>query len=212
MSGQHKAAGLVIAVVKDRDDPDGLGRVKVSFPTYQDRESEWVPVLVPYGGAAGQGHGFYSVPEKDAQVLVAFLEGDRKSPIVIGCLYSDQQKPPSDKPEEHVLKSKNGHVITISDESGSERIEIQTKGGQKVTLDEGAGTVTVKAKQKVVVDAPAIELGSGAMSEHAILGDTFMKLFATHTHTVLLPTLMTGPVTPPVPAPLVTSTITTLKG
>ncbi len=212
MTAPGKIYGAVIGIVKDRDDQEGLARVKLTLPAFGNRETDWARVAVPYAGAAGKGHGFFWIPEKDDEVLVSFVEGDPKVPIVIGCLYSKKQKPPSTKPDEHVIKSKNGHQITISDEAGKERIEIATQSGQKVTIDETSGTVTLKGAQKVVIDAPAVELGGSVSTHPALLGDLFMTAFATHTHTLLLPTGMTGPVTPPVVPTTVLSTITTLKG
>jgi phage baseplate assembly protein V len=206
-----KAAGVFIGIVSDRDDTDGLGRVKVTLPAYANRETDWVRVAVPYGGSAGaDGHGFYWIPEKGDEVLIAFVHNDPKVPVVIGCLYSQKQKPPATKADEHVLRSRNGHTITVSDEAGHERIEIKAKSGQLVTIDETSGTVTLKGTQKVVIDAPSVELGGSPATMHAILGETFMTAFALHTHTVL-PTAMTGPVTPPIPSSSVLSTITKLK-
>jgi uncharacterized protein involved in type VI secretion and phage assembly len=133
-------------------------------------------------------------------VLVAFVQDDPKVPVVIGCLYSQKQKPPSKKADERIFKSRKGHTITISDEGGNERIEIKTKSGQKVTIDETSGTVTMKGTQKVVIDAPAVELGGDLGSQQAVLGGLFMAAFNLHTHTLLIPTGMTGTVTPPIPA------------
>ena len=212
MTVAGKASGVCIGIVSDRDDPDGLGRVKVTLPAYANRETDWVRIAVPYGGAAGaSGHGFYWIPEKEDEVLLAFVEDDPKVAVVIGCLYSQKQKPPATNADDHVLKSKNGHTITVSDDAGNERIEIKSKSGQLVTIDETAGTVTLKGTQKVVVDAPAVELGGSPATMHAILGETFMTAFALHTHTLLIPTGMTGPVTPPIPSNSVLSTITKLK-
>jgi uncharacterized protein involved in type VI secretion and phage assembly len=207
-----KADGVVIGVVSDRDDKEGLGRVKLTLPAFGNRETDWARVAVPYGGAAGKGHGVFWIPEKGDEVLVAFVQGDGKVPIVIGSLHSTRQKPPTQTPDERVFKSRNGHTIIISDESGRERIEIRTSSGQKVTLDENSGAVTVKATSKVVVDAPAVSLGGDPAVHPAILGDLFMTAFAAHTHPLLPPTGMTGPVTPPIPPNTVLSTMIKLKG
>jgi phage baseplate assembly protein V len=202
--------GVVIGIVSNRKDDEGLGRVKVKIPVYGNTETDWARVAVPFAGAAGEGHGFYWVPEQGDEVLVAFLHGDPKAPIIIGSLYSKKQKPPSAQPDERVLKTRNGHTILISDEAGKQRIEIRTKGGQEVTLDENAGAVRIKANQKVVLEAPKVDLGGEGGSQALVLGGKFMELFNKHTHTVGSP--LTGPVTPPIPPPLVLSNVATLKG
>lgn len=203
--------GLVIGIVSNRNDDEGLGRVKLKLPVYDDIETDWARVAVPYGGAAGEGHGFHWVPEKGDEVLVAFLHGDPKLPVVVGTVYSKKQKPPSKKVDERVIRSRKGHTITVSDEDGSERIEIKTKSGQAVTIDETSMTVTVKATAKVVVDAAQIELGGSGASHPFVLGDIFMS----HTHaggTIMTPAgPATGPVNPPHNV-LALSTIVKAKG
>ena len=43
--------GLVVGVVTNNQDPDGLGRVKVRFPWLSDdEESHWARIAVPMGG------------------------------------------------------------------------------------------------------------------------------------------------------------------
>jgi uncharacterized protein involved in type VI secretion and phage assembly len=205
-----KEHGVVVGIVSKRKDDDGLARVKVKIPVYGNTETDWARVAVPFGGAAGGGHGFQWIPEEGDEVLVAFAHDDPKAPIVVGSLYSQKQKPPSRQVDERVFRSRSGHTILISDESGKERIEIVTKSGQKVAIDERSGAITVKAKQKVVVDAPEIDLGGDAGAEPAVLGKSFLQAFLTHTHTVpgVGATLVPNPTTPP----NFLSTITKLTG
>ena len=47
---------------------------------------------------AGKGMGFYALPEKGEQVLVAFEHGDLAKPYVLGSLWTDKQPPPSPTP------------------------------------------------------------------------------------------------------------------
>ena len=55
-------------------------------------ESDWCRVVQPY---AGNGYGAVFVPEKGDEVLVAFVHGDMRFPIVIGGLYNGKDKPPT---------------------------------------------------------------------------------------------------------------------
>ncbi|HET7539651.1 MAG TPA: phage baseplate assembly protein V [Polyangiaceae bacterium] len=184
MSHAGKNFGLMVAIVSDRNDPDGLGRVKFTLPTHDDAESDWTRVLSLYGGSAGSGHGAQWVPEKDDEILVGYVDGDPKVAVVLGSLFSAKQKPPTSEPDDRVFKSKNGHTVTISDASGKEQIELKTKSGQQVVLDEQGKSVTLKSTTKVIVDAPDIELGGDGSSLKALLGDTFLNLYNTHTHSV----------------------------
>ena len=200
--------GVTIGIVSARKDEDGLARVKLKLRLYGDTETDWVRIAVPFGGSANGAHGFMWIPEEGDEVLVAFVNGDPKAPVVIGSLYSAQRKPPSAEPDERVLKTRKGHCILISDKDGEERIEITTGGGLKLALDDKSGTITVKAKQKVVVDAPAIDLG-GSGGQKAILGEAFLQVFNTHTHPVSLG--VAGP-TLPGALPVVLSNVTKLGG
>jgi uncharacterized protein involved in type VI secretion and phage assembly len=205
-----KNFGLMIGVVSDRKDPDGLGRIKFTLPTHDSRESDWTRMAVPFGGSAGTGHGHHWIPEQGDEVLVGHLGGDPKVPVVIACLYSQKQPPPTKEPDERVFKSRKGHTITISDVGGSEKIEIATQSGQKVTLDESSKTTTVTANVKVVVDAPSIELGGAGASHSLVFGELLVSMFNAHTHVASGPSLPTGP---PVPLllPTVLSTSTKVK-
>ena len=219
-----KELGLAIAVVSNRDDPDRLGRVRVRFPTLDDRESDWSPVTVPFGGAQSDAHGFFWVPEVGDTVVAGFDQGDGKSVIILGSIYSRKQAPPAPDKDTRIIQTTKKHFIKIVEDPGRitietadrQRIDIDTsskeitveanatvtiKGARAVNIDGGA-TVTVKATS-VTVDAQSIALGAGA-SNPVVLGQEFVALFSAHTHPVL------GPATgPPVPLPLLAKVLST---
>jgi uncharacterized protein involved in type VI secretion and phage assembly len=92
----HEAGGYVkgvaIAIVTQNRDPDGLGRVKVRFPWYENsNESYWARIAVPM---AGKKQGTYFLPERDQEVLVAFEREDVRFPYVIGALWNAKARPP----------------------------------------------------------------------------------------------------------------------
>lgn len=73
---------------------DSLGRVKVQF--YWDRDggfdensSAWVRVAEPIGH-----HDTVQIPEVGDEVLVVFVHGDVRAPIVIGTLWNGSDPPP----------------------------------------------------------------------------------------------------------------------
>ena len=210
MTQAGKNFGLLVGIVSDRSDPDGLGRVKFTLPTHSDRESDWTRVAVPFGGAAGAGHGHQWIPEKGDEVLIGFVGGDPKVAIVIASLYSKKQPPPTKQPDERIFKSRKGHTIKISDVDGSEKIEIATQSGQKVALDDVGKTVTVTASVKVVVDAPDIELAGDGASHALVLGDLLVSQFNAHVHNIPAFGIPTGPPVPPL-TPAVLSVSTKVK-
>ena len=73
-------ASVVVGLVMDNQDPDGLGRVKINLPGRRKRRSgHWARVASPM---AGGGRGMFFLPEKDDEVLVAFEQGDITRPYI----------------------------------------------------------------------------------------------------------------------------------
>lgn len=118
---------------------DKYGRIKVQF--HWDRiggrdenSSAWVRVSQVW---AGDGYGVMFLPRVGQEVIVDFLHGDPSTPIVVGSLYNDSQKPPYALPESKTIStirsasSKGGpglNELRFEDKSGAEEIYIH---GQK---------------------------------------------------------------------------------
>lgn len=155
--------GVVIGLVDDLDDPEGLGRVKVTFPHLADEPSNWARLALPM---AGPGRGTFFRPEKGDEVLIACEHGDIRQPYVVGSLWSKTDSPPDGTGTAtdnniRAIVSRSGHRITLDDTSGSERIEITDHNGkQSVVLDGSSitvqaddGQVTVKSSGDLTVKA-----------------------------------------------------------
>lgn len=166
--------GVVVGVVTNNKDQDGLGRVKVKFPWLSDaKESHWARIAVPM---AGKDRGVYFLPEPDDEVLVAFEHGDVRFPYVIGALWNGKDIPPAKnddgKNNTRVIKSRSGHIIRLNDEDGKEKIEIIDKSGNNsIAFDTAHNTITIKtnkdltlsaAQGTITLDAQKIEIKSSA--------------------------------------------------
>jgi phage protein D/phage baseplate assembly protein gpV len=127
--------GVVVGIVTDNDDPDGLGRVKVKYPWLaDDAESYWARLARP---SAGEDYGFLWVPESGEEVLVAFEQGDIAYPFVVGSLWNGKAKPPSKvmdgivdsdgKVVRHALVSPAGHRLTFYDADDDSGIVLRTE-------------------------------------------------------------------------------------
>jgi uncharacterized protein involved in type VI secretion and phage assembly len=154
--------GVVVGIVTNNNDPDKLGRVKVRFPWLNDTdESDWARVLAPM---AGNGRGAYFLPEVDDEVLLVFDRGDLRVPYVIGSLWNGKDAAPAGnedgKNNVRMIRSRSGHTIKLNDEEGKETIEIVDGSGENsVVIDTAANTLTIKAKEKLVLIAgKSIEL------------------------------------------------------
>jgi uncharacterized protein involved in type VI secretion and phage assembly len=148
--------GVMVGVVTNNQDPDGLGRVKVRFPWLsEEHESTWARVAAPM---AGNDRGFYTLPEVDDEVLVAFEHGRVELPYVLGALWNGKDKPPADNGDGanniRVFKSRSGHVIRLDDTDGAEKIEIaDAEGKQSLVFDTAANTITLTAEKDVVIES-----------------------------------------------------------
>jgi uncharacterized protein involved in type VI secretion and phage assembly len=231
-STDRRIYGVVEAIVdKVTDDPEEEGRVKLTYPWFDGgREvSDWCRISQLY---AGNGYGSCFVPEEGDEVLVAFIHGDMRFPVVLGGLYNGKDKPPTARTssrDQKMIRTKAGHQLTMDDSSQNQAIRIVTAGGHELIMDDQSGSIAVTGNgvsitlkddgsivvqadqvkvQATTVDVQAdeISLGTGA-SFAAVLGTLLVPLFDAHFHT--LGPLPTTPPTVPLP-PTVLSTVVTL--
>jgi uncharacterized protein involved in type VI secretion and phage assembly len=169
--------GVVVGVVTNNQDTDGLGRVKVKFPWLSDQdESQWARIAAPM---AGKERGMFFLPEVDDEVLVAFEHGDVRFPFVIGALWNGVDKPPADngdgKNNLRVIKSRSGHTIKLNDEDGKETIEIIDKSEKNsIVIDTAKNSITITSEKDITLsatkgtiklDAQKLEIKSSADSK-----------------------------------------------
>ncbi len=155
-ASSERLRGVYLAVVTANTDEGGDSKyqLKVKYPWMPssggqgaEDESHWARIAVPM---AGKERGSYFLPEVDDQVLVVFENGEIRRPIVIGALWSEQQKPPEvnadGKNNFRVIKSRSGHRLIFDDTEGAERvILVDSTKKNKVVLDTANKTVTVES-------------------------------------------------------------------
>jgi uncharacterized protein involved in type VI secretion and phage assembly len=149
--------GVVVGIVTDNKDPDGLGRVKVRFPWLaSDAESAWARVATLM---AGGGRGSFFLPEVEDEVLVAFEHGDLRYPYILGALWNGQDKPPDGnadgRNDRRLLKSRSGMTLLLDDTAGGEKIEIADKDGQhRLVVDMAHRKIIITAQGDIDITAP----------------------------------------------------------
>jgi uncharacterized protein involved in type VI secretion and phage assembly len=101
------------------------------------------------------------------EVLIAFEMGDLHHPYVIGSLWNGEDKPPAShedgKNNIRQIKSRSGHELIFNDESGKEKVIIQTKAGHKIVLDDTSGSEKIEitdksGSNKIVFDSSQNEI------------------------------------------------------
>jgi uncharacterized protein involved in type VI secretion and phage assembly len=145
---QEAANVLVAAIVKDLRDPEGLGRIRVTYPHLGETVSEYARLVSPMAGAE---RGIFFRPQPGDEVLVGFELGDSRRPYIIGSVWSTEDRPPSganDQPEENNLRfirSRSGHIFRFDDTPGQERMELIDKDGQRrVAIDSAGSEITIE--------------------------------------------------------------------
>ncbi|XWK89411.1 MAG: VgrG-related protein [Phormidium sp.] len=144
---------LLVGIVTDNNDKEGLGRVKVKFPTLtEEHDSNWARVVAI---GAGKDRGFDCLPEINDEVLVAFEHGDIHRPYVIGGVWNGKDKPPNPVKNDvnkglvrlRTFKTRVGHQIQFVEEdlgSSKKGVYIETAGGHKLHLNDSQKYVEVK--------------------------------------------------------------------
>jgi uncharacterized protein involved in type VI secretion and phage assembly len=154
----NKIEGVVVGIVKSRDDPQNLGRILVTFPWLPgDNQSFYARIATLMSGS---GRGTWFMPEIDDEVLVAFEHGDPNHPYVVGFLWNGQDKPPITDPKRRLIHSVNGHEIELHDPAVAQGdtggIRIQDAQGNVVELSnasiriQSVGTVQITAPNVII--------------------------------------------------------------
>jgi uncharacterized protein involved in type VI secretion and phage assembly len=205
--------GKYRGTVSDNQDPRNQGRIKVQVPEIlADVDSGWALPCTPY---AGDKSGAYAVPAVGAGVWVEFEAGDVSRPIWVGGWWGSDKVPTDEggtkaTPDVKVIRSEEGLMLALHDDSKTIVVS-DTDGSNLLKIEVDAGTVTLTAKTKVVVDAPKIELVGGA-TEAAVFGDklnTYLNNLVQSINIHMHPGQVAGPfpVTPAPPtAPAMTPT------
>jgi uncharacterized protein involved in type VI secretion and phage assembly len=154
----NKIPGVVIATVREVEDPLHLGRVKVHFPWMDpDHLSDWIRIATLFGGP---GKGSFFIPDIDDEVLVAFEHGNARIPYIVGSLWNGKDLPPTQFVRERRIQSTNGHRIRMFDstpKSGNKgALVIEDAHGNRVVM--ANGKIRIESVAVLEISAPAISL------------------------------------------------------
>lgn len=119
-----RSSAAALGVVSRVDDPEGLGRVRATLPTYGGVETEWMQVL---SAGAGAGRGLVMLPDVGDRVLLILVDGDPARGVVVGGLFGETA--PADPGVE-------GGAVR--------RYSVLTAGGHKLVLDDAGRTLRLE--------------------------------------------------------------------
>ena len=184
--------GSHLAEVVSVKDPDSKARVQIRLLSYdgvgQQDAAIWARVAVPF---AGSGRGAFFIPTKGDEVLVTFVNGDARFPIVIGGVWNGAAAAPEtlggsgEEVDRWTIVGKAGTRIAIVEETeGQALISFETpngvtgkltdEGGGKIEFQAGGVTVTfdtqgvsVQTGAKVNVQASQVQISAGQVKVDA---------------------------------------------
>ena len=183
--------GAHLALVVSIADPESLNRVQVRLIAFDAIDGQdmplWARVVAPF---AGNDRGAFFMPDVDDEVLVVFAGGDERHPLVVGGLWNGRAASPADLGSDgnryKRIRSKNGITVTLDDQSGQETLTLETPGGQRLTLKDGPGSVTledangnsikleaagitVQAAAKATVQAASVDVTASSVNVNAAM-------------------------------------------
>jgi uncharacterized protein involved in type VI secretion and phage assembly len=158
-AAESRIYGVVVALVTNNNDPDGLGRVKLKFPWLSDSyESDWAR-LVQLG--AGPSSGAVFMPEVNDEVLVAFEHGDPGKPYVVGGLWNGRDKPrlgegltDNGRIKRRGFVSRKGHRVVLFDGDDKSGIGLLSADSKlTLSLNETKTEIHVKSDGTIVIES-----------------------------------------------------------
>jgi Rhs element Vgr protein len=161
-SGQLPPANnIMVGTVKQiHEDPDAEFRVLVTLPLLQATDGVWAR-FGSYYASKNIGSDFY--PEIGDEVIVAFLSGDPRYPVILGSLYSKANPPPYTPDDKNSIKSlwtKSGMHIDFVETDPS--ILITTPAKQNIKIDDKAKSIVVTdvTGNTITMDTSGIKINS----------------------------------------------------
>jgi uncharacterized protein involved in type VI secretion and phage assembly len=115
----HLQFGLHYGIVVQNKDPENLDRVKVRLP-WLDKgdvdQTHWAQLMTPM---EGKKFGWYTLPDIDDVVVIAFIAGDTSQPVILGGVWStpDFSPEPNDDGKNNFrgYRSRSGHRLILDD-------------------------------------------------------------------------------------------------
>ena len=134
-SADNTQFGLHYGIVSQNKDPDNLNRIKIRLPWLDGGDTDqmhWAQLLTPL---EGDKFGWYTLPDIDDVVVVAFIGGDITQPVILGGVWSKPDSSPETnedgKNNFRGYRSRTGHRL-IFDDSSKAKIVIADKTGKNM--------------------------------------------------------------------------------
>lgn len=170
MSNGEAFYGKYRGTVVNNVDPEQRGRLQLMVPDVLSlAPSSWAEPCVPLAGPTGPAMGVYLVPPVGAGVWVEFEQGNPNNPIWVGCRWGSSSDLPSAAKEglpaspSIVLQTAGQNSIVISDLPGTGGIELKSRSGAKITIDDTGISIDNGKGATVKLTGPSVDINNGAL-------------------------------------------------
>jgi phage protein D len=164
--------GVVVGIVSNIKDPEGLSRIRLTFPWLSDKyETDWTRLAMP---GAGESRGFMWLPEVGDEILVAFEQGDVRRPYGIGSLFNGKDKWKKGKEQydgsgrvtRRGMRTSGKHSIGFFELPGNEGIYLQSGNKKlKITMNQTDSTITIESNSAVQITGSDIKVSASKSLE-----------------------------------------------
>jgi len=161
--------GAFLARVVSVQDPDNRNRIQVrvyNVDGINDQDGAvWARVVVPF---AGNNRGAFFIPDVGDEVLVVYLSGDSRFPVVLGGLWNGRDTAPDsfggsgDSVDRWTITGKAGTKIAIIEDSSGPTIQFTTPGqlSGKMTDSDGSIEFTDSMQTSVRIDSSGVTINA----------------------------------------------------
>lgn len=166
----HITQDLQLAKVTSVSDPENLNRIEIQLLSHsgspQQNGTLWARVATPFAGA---NKGAFFLPDVDDEVVVSFINGDNRYPIILGSMWNGSAPAPEtlggsgDSVDRWTITGKEGTRVAIVEESpGNAVISFKTPGGTEGELtDSGGGKIEFKtAGTSIKIDTQGVTVNT----------------------------------------------------
>lgn len=174
---------------------DEHGRVKVQFHwdrlgAKDEKSSCWVRVSQSW---AGKGWGSLFLPRIGQEVVVTFVDGDPDRPLVTGCVYNGENKPPVTLPSmqtQSTLKSRSskegaaGNEMRMEDKKDAEEFYFHAQKDMKLEIENALTTILHEGAEIHTLEKGdrTVDVQTGKET-HNVKGTRELTITGNETHT-----------------------------
>jgi uncharacterized protein involved in type VI secretion and phage assembly len=181
---------VVVGMVTNNNDPDNMGRVRVSYPSLgHDTESSWARIATLN---AGSNRGVMMLPQVGDEVVIGFEHDDVHYPYVLGCVYNGQATPGDDltvldgsfslqsdqKIQMHAkdvitVKSDKDFTVETTGKTSHKSTDDMSAEGQNLTI-KANGTLTIEGTTDLTIKCGSASIDLNPLGTISVSGTQIM--------------------------------------